>query len=171
MEKPLFRGFALSSAIVAFSLVMTIFSSNVNSQTCRVEGTTADPKSHAWPKGAQVRVNIDPTYNDKQKKGIVQALKNWNAENGTDGNNSGVKFLPPTYSSTPISGTNTMQVTNQVPPGCAECPAEVTGSTSTNGRLSAQVSLNGDHGNNFNDWQAANVMAHEIGHTLFGLSN
>lgn len=171
MKNTLFQCLGLSSVVGVFYLVATIFPYYVDSQTCKVKpSSSTNPKSQAWPKGAQVKVNIDPTYSDEQKRGIEQALRNWNAKNGPDGNNSGVTFLPPTYNSTPISGTNTMQVTNRIPPVCTECPAEVTGSASVNGRLNAQVSLNGDQGNNFHDWQAANTMAHEIGHT-FRLEN
>lgn len=129
------------------------------------------PTNYAWPKGAQVQVNIDPSYSSAQKQGIEAALRNWNAANGSGGNSSGVTFiLPPTYNSTPISGTNTMQVTNQAPPTCPTCPGTAGGVLGTTSRESALISLNGNNAANYSSWQAANIMAHETGHT-FGLDN
>lgn len=129
-----------------------------------------NPSQYAWPKDAQVQVNIDPSFSPAQKLGIEAALENWNSANGPAGNNSGVTFLPPTYSSTATSGTNTMQVTNQVPPSCATCPGSAVGDTSGGRRKDAVIRLNGNNAANFSSWQAANVMAHEVGHT-FGLGN
>ena len=130
----------------------------------------ASGAAYAWPKDAQVQVNIDPSFSEAQKQGIRAALQNWNNANGTIGNNSGVTFLTPTENATPLSGTNTMQVTNQVPPSCQSCPGSAGGDVGATNRISALISLNGNHANNFSQWQAANVMAHEIGHT-FGLEN
>ena len=152
-----------------FGLWLLISPQTVIVQTdCQPPGNSIQ---NAWPQGAQVQVNIDPTYSAEQKQGIETALRNWNSANGTSGNNSGVRFmLPPTYNSTPISGTNTMQVTNQPPSSCPTCPATVGGDTSGPSRKTALISLNGNSSANFASWQAANIMAHEVGHT-FGLAN
>lgn len=118
-----------------------------------------------------MQVNIDPTYSAAQKQGIETALINWNNANSPSGNNSGVTFiLPPTYNSTPISGTITMQVTNQPPPTCPSCPATAGGDTTGTTRKNAVISLNGNNIAIFSSWQAANIRAHEVGHT-FGLDN
>lgn len=134
---------------------------------CEPPGTSTQ---QAWPKNAQVQVNIDPSFSTSQKQGIAAALENWNTANGPAGNNSGVTFLPPSYSLTATSGPNTMQVTNQVPPSCATCPGSAGGTFGPNSRTSAVIRLNGNNAANFSSWQAANIMAHEVGHT-FGLDN
>ena len=157
------------SLAVMFGLWLLISPQIVILQTdCQPPGNS---RQHAWPKGAQVQVNIDPTYSPEQKQGIETALRNWNNANGLSGNNSGVTFIfPPTYNPTPISGTNTMQVTNQPPPDCPTCPATAGGRLGATSRETALISLNGNSSANFDSWQAANVMAHEVGHT-FGLAN
>lgn len=156
------------SFIVVLSLWLLLCPQTAVLQTnCQPPAISAQ---YAWPKDAQVQVNIDSSFSSAQKQGIATALANWNSANGASGNNSGVTFLPPTYNSTPLSGTNTMQVTNQPPPTCPTCPGTADGDTTGASRKNALISLNGNQANNLSSWQIANIMAHEVGHT-FGLDN
>lgn len=129
---------------IIFPVVMFGLWLLISPQTVVLQSNCQPPSlggNYAWPKDAQVRVYIDPSYSAAQKQGIENALRNWNNANGSSGNNSGVTFiLPP--SSTPTSGVNTMQVINQPPPTCPSCPATAGGDTSGTSRKDAVISLN-----------------------------
>jgi hypothetical protein len=49
---------------------------------------TNNPSKGAWAAGAEVNVNIDPSFNPQEKAAIVAALEAWNAKSGYDGNGS-----------------------------------------------------------------------------------
>jgi hypothetical protein len=57
-------------------------------------GCTASPPTtgRSWPKGSTVSVYIDPSITGDARNAAMQAFNNWNAANGTTGNNSGVTF-------------------------------------------------------------------------------
>lgn len=63
-----------------------------------------------------------------------------------------------------------MQVTNQPPPSCPNCPGTSGGTYGATSRESSLIYLKGDSIALSSTWQAANVMAHEVGHS-FGLDN
>jgi hypothetical protein len=136
---------------------------------CNVPGhpSPPNPKAWAWPQVAEVQVNIDPSFNEQERQAIQTALTNWNNANTSTGNGSGVQFLQPTYSSTPISGTNTMQITREAPSTCPTCPGTAGGATNGTNRTDALISLNPNPA--FGSF-LTNTMAHEVGHT-FGLGN
>lgn len=77
-------------------------------------------KKQTWPQGANVTVNIDPSYNTTQRNAIVQTFQNWQSAGGSSGNGSGVSFTftynqnPP--STTPPAGTYNVQVWNRNSP-------------------------------------------------------
>lgn len=168
MTTPRFQPHIISLAVM-FGLWLLVSPHTVVVQTnCQPPG---NPRRHAWPQGVQVQVNVDPSFSPAQKEGIATALENWNSANGPTGNKSGVMFLlPPTNNPTPTDGLNTMQVTNQPPPSCPTCPGTENGRLGATSRETSVISLNGNNVANFSSWQAANVMAHEVGHT-FGLAN
>ena len=53
-----------------------------------------------WPQGAQVTVNIDPSFAEQQRAAIRQSYTNW--QNASVTNGSGVNYSF-TYNSTPPS--------------------------------------------------------------------
>lgn len=75
------------------------FVANASAQCTTPPGATQED---TWAQGAQVQVNIDPTYNTEQRTALAQALTNWN--NARLLNCSGVVFGIPTYNATPIAG-------------------------------------------------------------------
>jgi hypothetical protein len=142
---------------------------------CQIPGhpNPPNPKAWAWQQGAQVQVNIDPSFTE-ERQAIETALTNWNSANGASGNNSGVTFLTPTYNSTPISGHAKMQVTKQPPPSCPSCPGTAGGNTNATGtnRKDALISINPNWTpSSFPNYPVLiHIMAHEVGHT-FGMGN
>ena len=87
---------------------------------CHAPQTKPEGKRQAWPQGAHITVNIDPSYNDEQRRAIEKAFQNWQAASGTGGNGSGVTFTF-TYNTTPPSmnppaGTYNIQVWNRNSP-------------------------------------------------------
>ena len=162
-------------ALFGLSLLLLISPSTAVLQTnCQIPSFQgiSDPKRAAWQQGAQVQVNIDPSFTAQERQAIQAALTNWNNANGSSGNGSGVTFLSPTFNSTPISGVNTMQVIKQPPPTCTSCPGTADGTYGATSRESALISINPNWSpNSFPNYDALkHIMAHETGHT-FGMGN
>jgi hypothetical protein len=138
----------------------------VTAQTC-----TNPPQENseaAWPVGgpsspAAIHVNINPTgLTTAQQQAIAAAFTNWQ---NAPGNNSQITFNI-TFSTTPVSGTNTYQV-NVTQPQNPSDQAETGGETNGSYRVSASTTINPG----VTDPTAlTQAMAHEIGHT-FGLDD
>lgn len=162
MKSPLL---GLSSIFVVASLMFILLIAIpqiINSQS----GCTNPPTLTAnttWPPGAQVTVNISPTFSQSQRDAMVAAFTNWQ---NSSGNNSNVTFSF-TYNSTPVTGANTHQVNSQAPSrgGQAE-----TGGTANSGNTHRATALTNIDPQVTNPTALTQVMAHEIGHT-FGLND
>jgi hypothetical protein len=126
-------------------------------------------KKSAWPQGAHVNVNIDPTFSTAQRSAIVQSYQNWQNAGGANGNASGVNFTF-TYNSTPPSmtppaGTYNSQVWNQNSPrdpGLGGDNAVVNNGTNA---VSQEIWVNTQ---TTDPCALAQTVAHETGHG-FGL--
>jgi hypothetical protein len=116
-----------------------------------------------WAPGAQVTVNINPTFSQPKRDAMLAAFINWQ---DSSGNNSGVTFSF-TYNSTPITGPNTHQVNSQVPSGGGQAE---TGGTSNSGNTHRESAFTNIDSRVTDPTALAQVMAHEIGHT-FGLDD
>ncbi len=131
----------------------------------------SDGKQYAWPRGAKVEVNIDPTYNQDHRDAIVQVFNNWQASGGTNGNASGVTFTftynsqPPP--SPPPAGKYYYQVWNQDPIVNVGAGGDTGVGTSGSYAVDAVTYMNSQ----VTDICAfAQIFAHEVGHT-FGLGH
>lgn len=124
-------------------------------------------QQYTWPQGTTVTVNISPMFNVEQRRGIEQAFRNWQNNQG----NAGITYNF-TSNPTPVSGTpNTIQVNSENPafvngqqPQAAMTPDF--NATQTNLR-SAVIQV---HRNVTNEVAMLEAMAHEIGHT-YGLDD
>jgi hypothetical protein len=125
-------------------------------------------RQQAWPQGAHVTVNIDPSFSTEKQHAIEQAIQNWQGAGS-----SGVTFTithnssPP--SMTPPAGTYNVQIWNRNPPadqgrdpGRAGDNAVTTNGTNA---VSEEIWLNTGA---TDPCALAQTTAHEIGHG-FGL--
>ena len=72
-------------------------------------------KQQAWPQGAHVTVNIDPSFTQDKRNAVEQAVKNW-ANAGSSGVSFAFTYNSTPPSMTPPSGTYNVQIRNQSPP-------------------------------------------------------
>jgi hypothetical protein len=137
---------------------------------CHNPEVKSDGAKTSWPSGAQVKVNIDPSFNSQKRTAIVQAFQNWQNGSGSSGNELGVTFTftynnqaPP---SPPAPGIYSAQVWNANPPGANAGKAGY-----------IEVQNNGTNAVDAEIWSntettdpcaLAQTAAHEIGHS-FGL--
>jgi hypothetical protein len=123
------NSYTLGLLVMTMLLVMTIAVVNgqdippancpptPNVPCCNPNTTSA---SQSWPAGANVTVNIDPSFDAAQRAAIVQSFQNWQASGSLVNNGSGVNFTftynvnPPTM--TPPPGIYNAQVWHQNPP-------------------------------------------------------
>ena len=148
-------------------IVGSMMTVHVAAQTC-TDPPQQDSKT-AWPVGgpsypAAINVNINPTgLSTQQQQAIAAAFNNWQ---NAPGNNSQITFNV-TFSTTPVSGTNTYQVNVQTPSLGTGYQAETGGGSNGSYRVSAFTNINPG----VTDTTAlTQAMAHEIGHT-FGLGD
>ncbi len=149
---------------VLFILLLSAESVSVNA--CVNPGIIG--KDLSWPKTALVHVNIDPVYlagTGGPREAIHDAFIEWQ---NTSGGIWGVTF-DFAYNSSPISGTNTYQVTKDTgnPCGTLACLAGTTFTTNGIRRTSAVTYI---HPTITNSGSLRGTMIHEIGHT-FGLDD
>ncbi|HKR01097.1 MAG TPA: hypothetical protein VJT09_10515 [Pyrinomonadaceae bacterium] len=128
-------------------------------------------KKQAWPQGANITVNIDPTYNTEQRNAIVQSFQNWQTAGGSAGNNSGVRFSF-TYNSTPPSmtppaGTYNVQVWNRDSPRDSGYGGDNAVANNGTNAISQEIWINTK---TTDPCALAQTAAHEIGHG-FGLGD
>jgi hypothetical protein len=161
------NSYSLINRLVSFLIGVTIFSNVLISGYAQLPCPNPPiwAKMWSWSQGAPVSVNIDPSYNQLQREGIHDAFVNWQTATG---GRWGVTFTF-TYSSTPVSGVNTHQVTKTNPacPLNTTCQAITGGTTSGIRRTSAYTNVNPLITDAIALKQS---MAHEIGHT-FGLDD
>jgi len=154
------------SAILLAALIISCLSILAPQLATSQSGCTNPPTQGAnttWSPGAQVTVNINPTFSQSQRDAIVAAFTNWQ---NSSGNNSGVNFSF-TYNSTQVTGANTYQVNSQIPSGGGQAETGGTANSSNTHRSTAFTNID----SRVTDLTAlTQVMAHEIGHT-FGLND
>ena len=143
--------------------------STPNVQCCS-PGTPSDAK--AWPQGAHVTVNIDPSFGSVKIAAIEKSYQNWQAAGTINNNGSGVTFTfthnatPP--SMTPPPGTYNAQVWNQNPPSPNSGKAGGQESTISGGHVVAQeIWINTQ---TTDACAVGQTTAHETGHG-FGLGH
>ena len=115
--------FALIVLALVWTSVVMVSAQNTPPTNCPPIPTPAScanspqttTSQQAWPQGAHVTVNIDPSFSPEKRAAIQQAVQNW-----TNAGSSAVTFTftynstPP--SMTPPSGTYNVQIWNQNPP-------------------------------------------------------
>jgi hypothetical protein len=126
-------------------------------------------KKQAWPQGAHVNVNIDPSYQTDQRNAIANAFQNWQNAGGSSGNGSGVTFTI-TYNQTPLSmtppaGTYNVQVWNRDPPRNTGLGGDNAVTDNGTNAVSQEIWINTQ---TTDPCALAQTAAHEIGHG-FGL--
>lgn len=75
-------------------LAIDIFEPRTKAQTpCATPPPSINGQSGTWNQNTRVTVNINPNdFNQDERACLSQAFANWNAANGSNGNNSGVYF-------------------------------------------------------------------------------
>lgn len=135
--------------------------------SARAQSSCATPPGGraTWRQGAELTVNIDPSFSPDLKEAIKAGFRNWEGANGSTGNNSGVKFVRFTENLTPSTAPGTIQVTRSTQMTVGGQVNPVVGADGYVSRatifiascLTDTISMTG-------------TIAHEIGHT-FGLEN
>ena len=120
-----------------------------------------------WPQGANVTVNIDPSFSAAQTSAIQQAFTNWQSAGSANG--SGVRFTF-TQSATPPSmepppGTFNAQVWNRNPP---QAPGKAGGMEATDNGTNMVAQEIWINTQTTDPCATAQTAAHEVGHG-FGL--
>ena len=129
----------------------------IKAQTCTSQNTPPVTKA-GWPQGATVQVYIDPAITGNLRDVTEQAFLNWNAANGTAGNNSGVRYEFVT--SPPAPGTFSYTVSLGTPPNNVRAKTD-TAANSQLQSLSASTVIDSRVTDPFAFFE---VIAHEIGH-------
>jgi hypothetical protein len=103
----------LGALLCAILLIVAHLVSHVSAQTNCTTCTNPPQlgRQDSWPQNSIVTVNISTSFSPAMRDCIEQAFRNW-ANSGTY---AGVTFQF-TYSSQPISGTNTVQIWRETPP-------------------------------------------------------
>jgi hypothetical protein len=161
---------AITCAALSIGVAIFAVLEHVTAQGCTNPPTSV--ATEAWPQGAQVQVNIDPTFSTEQRDAIKTAMGNWTAARIL--NCSNVAFQPPTFNTTPIAGPNVtpsasvraIQVFNQSPPGSPTSRGRTSGNTFQGRFLSGWIYVNTQV---TNTEALTQLIAHELGHT-FGLN-
>lgn len=156
--------------VCLLTLIFTQLSNRVDAQTgCTncLPSTATLGQQYTWPQNTPVTVNISPMFNAEQRRGIEQAFRNWQNNQG----NAGITYTF-TSNPTPVSGTaNTIQVNSENPalvngqqPQAAMTPDF---NAATTNLRSAVIQV---HRGVTNEVAMLEAMAHEIGHT-YGLDD
>jgi len=156
-------------ALVIFCVSVFLFPESGDTQSGCPPVTAPNGPTQTWAKGAQVTVNIDPSFSDAEKGAVRAGFTGWENAGGATGNGSGVTFIF-TSNTNPITGNNTYQVNRQTTPANPENQGETTGTSNGVSRVSATTWLNPQYLTGNTPEYVTNLMAHEIGHS-FGLTN
>ncbi|MDQ1638206.1 MAG: hypothetical protein QOF62_1545, partial [Pyrinomonadaceae bacterium] len=137
--------------------LICLSSLTIKAQTCTSQNTPPINKA-GWPQGATVQVYINPAITGNLLDVTQGSFLNWNAANGSNGNNSGVTYE--FITSPPAPGTSSITVSLGTPAGGVRARTD----TSTNAQLqSLSASMVVD--SRVTDPLAfLEVVAHEIGH-------
>ena len=160
------NNFSTNRLFILFILKFVVLSNtfSLNAQTCVNPPLFDNPYVRSWSQHSPVTVNIDPSYSTEQRTAIHDAFVVWQ---NASGNLWGILYSF-TYNSTPISGTNTHQVTKTNPASCPVnqvCQAETGGTNNGTRQTSAYTNINPLV---TNATALKQTMIHEIGHS-FGL--
>lgn len=174
--------YGLLALLIVVGILIIPFSLIQSQQTCTNPNSHQLGRAGAWAQNARIRVNVSGLPQNLQSC-LRNALYNWNVANGTNGNNSGVTFLTPTYDQTPVvnmnsqsqitgGGTNVMQINYQTPyfpPGYTPYPNEPPSAGQERGQSQGGVRINAVININpaTTDCNAfIQTLAHELGHTM-----
>jgi hypothetical protein len=147
---------SLSSMCLVLWLIW-LSSLTIKAQTCTSQNTPPVTKA-GWPQGATVQVYIDPTITGNLLDVTQQAFLNWNAANGTTGNNSGVKYE--FINSPPALGTFSYTVSLGFPPNGVRAKTD----TAANSQLQSLSATTVIDTRVTDPLAFFEVMSHEIGH-------
>jgi hypothetical protein len=155
------------------ALAIVLFPDNLEVCAQNCPGPATVSKDRAWLKGRQVTVNINPNNNltTDQKNAVKQGFINWQNNNGSDGNDSGVTFVFE-ESTTDVSGQlNKVQVNIQQPTSGPFAEVGLYDGTTYGPNVDYLVSAYINISPNVTSADAlTEKIAHEVGHT-FGLHN
>jgi hypothetical protein len=155
MKNTLPRSLRYSMCLVLW--LIWLFSLTIKAQTCTSQNTPPVTKA-GWPRGATVQVYIDPTITGNLLDVTQQAFLNWNAANGTTGNNSGVKYE--FINSPPAPGTFSYTVSLGFPPN----GVRATTNTAANSQLQSLSATTVIDTQVTDPLAFFEVISHEIGH-------
>lgn len=129
----------------------------------------SNPGKGSWPSGAEVNVNIDPSFTQEQKDAIVAALNSWNNARHYDGNSSLVVFKTPTYNPTKLGSSFSSFNLDITKDTTIPSQGNASRGGTENYRTYSEIKLNTNSIPTFQGW-FQHVAAHEIGHT-FGMAD
>ena len=155
MKNTLPRSLRYSMCLVLWLIWLS--SLTINAQTCTSQNTPPINKA-GWPQGATVQVYIDPTITGNLLDVTQQAFLNWNAANGTTGNNSGVKYE--FITSPPNPGTFSYTVSLGFPPNGVRAKTD----TAANSQLQSLSATTIIDTRVTDPLAFFEVISHEIGH-------
>lgn len=149
---------SLSFSVCLGIWLVCLLSLTVKAQTCTSQNTPPAPRP-GWPQATTVQVYIDPAITGNLLDVTQQSFLNWNAaNNGANGNNSGVTYE--FINSPPNPGTYSFTVTLGTPANGVRARTETLANSQVQ-TLSATTVID----SRVTDPSAFfEVMAHEIGH-------
>lgn len=152
---------------LAFFIGLTYISQSVAFGQCAQNGSPAIQNA-GWQRGTTVSVFIDPEITGDARTAAEQAFRNWNAADGSGGNNSNVTYV---FTDTrPTSGVGNWLIVNRGsnltdPDSGGQVRAQTTYSTDPNTGYTTRGGIHLDP--SMTNYDAVlETMVHEIGHPM-----